>query len=75
MKNSDFVDFAVNVGLVVYQSRGKHQLRAKNTDTLDFITIPTSPSDFRAIRNFKTAARRLASSGFGNVAAHGGRHV
>ena len=75
MKKSDFVSFAVNIGLVVCQSKGKHQLRAKNIYTNDFIPIPTSSSDFRAIRNFRTSARRLASSGFGNIAARGGRHV
>jgi hypothetical protein len=75
MKSADFIDFAMKVGLVVVQSQGKHQFRAKNADTLDFITIPSSPSGSRSFRNFKVAARRLASTGFGNIAAHGGRHV
>ncbi len=71
----DFFKIATDVGLVVRQSKGKHQFRAINMNTFDFITIPSSPSDRRSIRNFRASARRLASTGRGNIAAHGGYYV
>lgn len=49
--------------------RGGRHGRLRNERTLDFIPVPATPSDFRAAKNLRAQARRLAERGEGLIAA------
>lgn len=51
---------------------GRHHGRLRSERSQDFVPIPSSPSDFRAIRNLRAQLRRLAEHGHGLIAAKRG---
>jgi len=53
--------------------RGKKHSKIRNLVTLDWIPIPSTPSDYRSLRNFKACLERLMRTGEGFVFQKTGR--
>lgn len=59
-------------GLLVFEDGGRHaKLRSKRSR--DFIPLPGTPSDRRALKNCERSVRRLAQSGEGFIFSKTGR--
>lgn len=58
-------------GDLVLEDGAKHA-RVRSLKSRDWLPIPGSPSDHRAIKNFRSALHRLASDGRGFIFAKTG---
>lgn len=58
----------------LYAEPGSKHARVCSRRSGDFVTIPTSPSDWRAVRGFEGQIRRLAERGQGIIFARTAKH-
>lgn len=55
----------------LYIEPGKRHYRVCSRQTQDFIPIPSSPSDYRAVTALRVQLKRLADTGHGLIYARG----
>lgn len=55
----------------LYIEPGKRHYKVRSRQTQDFIPVPFSPSDYRAVKALRAQLQRLADTGHGLIYARG----